>query len=147
TNRRREVRRTVPRPGPAWLAFMRRRDVAWAALFITTFTVFGGALVVYLGQQPRYYVGQVVTEPIVARFAFQHEDEQATFRAKERARQAQPPIFVANQTFYDNIRKRLSNLIALADYKQISDVPEEYREQVPLTQDALDELRSYFEGG
>lgn len=148
TNRRREVRRTAPRPGPAWVAFLRRRDVVWAMLYIAALTVCGGTIVVYLGQQPRRYVEQVVTEPIIARAPFEHKDEEATLRAKDRAREAEPAVYRLNQAYFSDLDKTLSNLIALADYERLSDVPPEIREQVPhLTQEALTQLRGYFQGG
>src|SRR5690606_24029311 len=100
------------------------------------------ALVVYLGQQPRRYIEQVVTEPVIARVPFEHKDEEATIRAKDRAREDEPAVYRPNQAYFTELDKTLSNLIALADYERLNDVPAEIRQQVPhLTQEALTQLR------
>jgi putative nucleotidyltransferase with HDIG domain len=147
TSRRREVRRAVPRPGPAWLSTLRQPDALWAALFVLTFTVVGGAVIVYMGQQPRHFIGEVLAEPVVARVAFEHRDVQATEQARIRAREEHPAVYVANQAYITQLERQLSSLIALADYERLDQVPEDYREQVGLTQGALNELRGYFQGG
>lgn len=144
--RRREVRRTVPRPGPAWLTWLRRRDVAWCVLWVTLFTVGGGLIVATIGQQPRYYQGQVIAEPIVSRTAFTHVDEEQTILARNEARNAQPPIYTPNIAYLQSLRESLANLIALAEYyDRIGDVPEDQRDPINLTAQGLSALRTYLQ--
>lgn len=147
SGRRREVRRTVRPHGPAWLEFLRRREVSWAALFLLAFTVCGGAATIYIGQKPRFYEGQMVADPIVARVSFEHENLEATRKARERAREAANPVYVPNRDYLSQLEKDLTNLIALGDHTRLVDVPEADRKKVPeLTQAALTQLGTYVQG-
>jgi len=78
TARRREVRKNVPRPGPKWVRMLRRREVGWAAIYITMLVAVAGPVALWLGGSDHYYPGQVLTEPVIVRVAFEREDVERT---------------------------------------------------------------------
>ena len=144
TARRREVRRNVPRPGPKWVQFLRRKEVDWAGLFIVLFTLVGSLIVISASIQQKYRVGQTVTKPIVSRVEFKTIDQIRTQEEKKKAGQRIPPVYTANEEYWESLLQRLTGLISLADYETIEQVPADNREQINLTQYGLAQLKQFL---
>ncbi len=147
TARRREVRRSVPRPGPRWLQFIRRREVYWACLFIIFFTLTGSLIVISAGNQLKYRVGQVITKPIVSRVEFNTIDQIRTKEEKKRAGQRVPSVYVSNESYLESLQQRMKGLIILAEYETIEQVPAENREKIQLTEYGLAQLKRFMVDG
>ncbi len=146
TARRREVRKSVPRPGPWWLQTLRRREVLWAIAFIALLVTVAGPIALWLGGDSHYYTGQVLIEPITVRVEFTREDFEATQRRRDQARSSLPPTYTHDQAYHEELNNRLSDLISLAEFETIDQAPAEYREQFKLTELALHELKTYVFG-
>lgn len=146
TARRREVRRTVPRPEPRWLQSLRRREVVWAAFYIFLFTCIAGALAVYARGNFAYHPAQITTRPIVSRVEFQAVDKQATLDRRLAAKSRVPPVYLPNEPHLDRLRGKLMGLLALADNATIDQVPSDVRENAKLTSEALAELQAFAAG-
>ena len=145
TARRREVRKNVPRPGPKWVRMLRRREVGWAAIYITMLVAVAGPVALWLGGSDHYYPGQVLTEPVIVRVAFEREDVERTQQLREAARRNLPATYVANRVYLKTLTTRLNDLLALTEYDTLDQVPAEYRQQAGLSQLALRELRAYVD--
>lgn len=143
TARRREVRKSVPRPGPRWLATLRRREVVWAGVFIALLVAVAGPVAIWLGGSDHHYPGQVITEPVTVRVAFEREDVERTRELRRAAKENLPPTYIADQNYYDALRNRLDDLLTLAEFETINDAPAEFREQMKLTDRVLRDLKSY----
>lgn len=143
TARRREVRKSVPRPGPKWVQALRRREVVWAGVFIALLVAVAGPVAIWLGGSDHYYPGQVITEPVTVRVAFEREDVERTKELRQAAKKNLPATYIPDQSYYDALKNRLNDLLTLADYETINDVPAEFREQMKLTDEVLRELKGY----
>lgn len=139
SNRRRGVRQSVPRPTPRWLAFIRQREVAWAALFVLMIGVLGSAIAVTSRDRPSFYHGQIIDRPIVPRVAFEAINHEETRRKRDEARSRVEPVFVANKTFYDLVQNEVLSLLSLAD-KPLDEYPLQFRQSINLDRDAYDLL-------
>ncbi len=144
TTRRREVRKSVPRPGPKWLEMLRRREVGWAAVYITMLLAVAGPVAIWLGGTDHAYPGQVVTEPVMVRVAFEREDVERTQQLREAAKRNLPATYVADQAYLSALTDRLNDLLTLAEYDTLEEVPAEYREQINLSELVRHELRQYI---
>jgi putative nucleotidyltransferase with HDIG domain len=142
SNRRRDVRRAVPRPAPRWLDLFRRRDFGWAVLFVLLFTVVGSAIAVSSRSRSANYLGQVIDKPIVSRVQFEAIDTDTTERDREFARRNVPPVFTHNQDLYDTLRTQVLTLLNLPrdPYEAI---PQDYRESLELSRAGYDRLAQY----
>ncbi len=139
------MRRSMAPTGPAWWVALRHRDFLWSALFVCAFALVGSLVVLLAGRQPRYYLGQELTHPIVPRVTFVHEDVKATDLARERARQEQPNVYRSDLEVYDDLRDRLIDLPAvLAEYERVDQVPREIREPLKIGTQTLRALRQRF---
>ncbi len=147
TARRREVRKSVPRPGPKWLKALQHREVGWAALYIAMLVAIAGPVAVWLGGPTHHHLGQVLTEPIVARVPFQRENTERTRELREAAKRNLPALYRADTTYRDLLASRLDELLELTKYDTLDQVPAEYKEQAEITELALRELRRYVQGG
>jgi putative nucleotidyltransferase with HDIG domain len=143
TARRREVRKSVPRPGPKWLQALRRREVVWAGVFIAMLVAVAGPTAIWLGGSDHYYPGQVLTDPVTVRVAFEREDVERTKDLRQAAKENLPATYIADQSYKDSLKNRLDDLLSLADYNTVNDAPAEYREQIKLTDLVLHELKGY----
>lgn len=143
TARRREVRKSVPRPGPKWLQALRRREVVWAGVFIAMLVAVAGPVAIWLGGSDHYYPGQVLTDPVTVRVAFEREDVERTKDLRQAAKENLPATYIADQSYKDSLKNRLDDLLSLADYNTVNDAPAEYREQIKLTDLVLHELKGY----
>ena len=141
--RRREVRRNVPRPGQTWLQQLRRREVAWATLFIAAIGLIGSFIALSLGNRIRHYPNQLVTDAIIARVDFNYIDQQLTKEKKNEARNRAPSVYVCNQPYYDELNDRLHNLLALGSLDSINQVPQDNISAKHLTKRALKRLREF----
>ena len=75
TARRGNVRRTVRKPQSGLRSMLSHRFVWWAVLYALVTTVVGGWLIHTADQRPQYVVGDIATQPIVPRVAFDAIDE------------------------------------------------------------------------
>ncbi|MEZ6189717.1 MAG: HDIG domain-containing protein [Phycisphaerales bacterium] len=144
TARRREVRKSVPRPGPKWVQALRRREVVWAGVFIAMLVAVAGPVAIWLGGSDHYYPGQVLTDPVTVRVAFEREDVERTKELRQAAKENLPATYIADQSYYDALKNRLNDLLSLADYNTVNDAPAEFREQIKLTDLVLHELKGYI---
>jgi cyclic-di-AMP phosphodiesterase PgpH len=145
TARRREVRKSVPRPGPKWVQMLRRREVGWAALYIAMLLAVAGPVALWLGGAMHHYPTEALTEPIIVRVAFEREDVERTQQLRDAARRDLPAYYFADQAYRESLTARLDDLLTLTRYNSLEDVPIEYREQLKLTELVLRELRGYVE--
>lgn len=143
TARRREVRKNVPRPGPKWVQALRRREVVWAGLFIALLVAVAGPVAVWLGGSDHDYPGQVLTEPVTVRVAFEREDIERTRQQRQSAKENLPPTYVADMVYYNKLKDKLNDLLAQADNQTLEEIPAEYRDQARMTDLVLQELKRY----
>lgn len=144
TARRREVRKNVPRPGPWWQQTLRRREVIWAAAFIVLLVAVAGPVAFWLGGNNRHYPGEVLTEPVTVRVGFEREDVEKTQRSRVKAREDLPPTYVPDMSYLTELQARLNELLSLAEYETLEDIPTEYREQAQLSELVLHELKKEY---
>ncbi len=145
TARRRDVRKSVPRPGPKWVQMLRRREVGWAALYIAMLLAVAGPVSLWLGGSMHHYPTEVLTKPIIVRIEFVREDIQRTQQLRDAARRNLPAYYFADKAYRESLTARLHDLLTLTRYETLDEVPTEYREQVKLTELVLHELRGYVE--
>jgi cyclic-di-AMP phosphodiesterase PgpH len=143
TARRREVRKSVPRPGAWWLQTLKRREVLWAGAFIALLVAVAGPIAIWMGGPDHYYPGQVLTEPITIRVGFEREDTERTQKMRVRAREDIPPTYVPNMGYRTSLQNRLNDLLTLAEFDTLEETSSEYRDQAQLTELALHELKRY----
>ncbi|MEE9211270.1 MAG: HDIG domain-containing metalloprotein [Phycisphaeraceae bacterium] len=142
--RRREVRRSVPKPARPWVDWLRRREILWAILWALTFTIVGG-LIAVSGQQPRYWVGQFVTKPIVARVDFTAVDEAKTLAERTKAYDREPAVYIANIDFYKDLQGRFEALISRAANTDLDEIPEEDRAVLSIDESVLSSLQQQLD--
>ena len=147
TARRREVRRSVPRPGPKWQRFLRRKEAAWAAGFIVVFATFASFIAITARHQPLYHLGQVVQSPIVTRTAFTFTDQAATATKRREAESRAPRVYTPNTAYFDSLGKHFQNLIGLAEHPSVKQVDGKSQDQLNLTSDAMRQLREMVKDG
>ncbi len=141
TARRREVRRSVPRPESGWLASLRRPEVGWAIVYGLSLALVATAVAVWIGHQPRFHLGQTLTRPIVARVGFEVENQRLTEEQRQLAARSQPSVYVPNEAYFDDLRQRLDELIVVAAGAETSGQRADGATQISQT--ALRELRRY----
>lgn len=146
TARRREVRRNLPRRGPKWLGWLRKRETAWGVFYCVVLAVLSSVIVLIAGARLPYEPGQAIPRAIVSRVAFQAIDKQATQEKQTAAKSREPNAYVPNGPYLESLRERMAGLIALADASTIEEIPPDYRSQVSLTRDGLEELQKYKSG-
>jgi putative nucleotidyltransferase with HDIG domain len=144
TARRREVRKSVPRPGPKWLQMLRRREVGWAAVYIVMLVVVAGPVALWLGGTTHHFPGEVITAPVTVRVAFEREDIERTQQLRDTAKRNLPATYVPDRAYLSTLTDRLNDLLTLAEYDTLEEVPAEYREQIKLTELVRHELRQYI---
>jgi len=147
TARRREVRKSVPRPGPWWQQTIRRREVLWATAFVALFVTIAGLVAFWLGGSNHYYPSQVLTEPVMVRVTFEREDVEQTKKLRAKAREDLAPTYSADQDYRTELQNRLNGLLELAKYDTLDSVPAEYRENIKLSELVLHELKQYMNNG
>ena len=109
-SRRREVRKALPRQRPNLREMMGRREVFWAIVYGVAFVMVASAIVLSAREEMPYRPGQLVDEPVVARVSFSYDDLAARERAVEQKRQKTPNVYVINQAFVEQLRKRVEAL-------------------------------------
>ncbi len=144
TARRRELRRNSPRSTSEWAQVARRKDVLWAVFYALLFTGIGGGLALQYTTDRDYQVGQYMERPVVTRVGFSAVDEERTKERKREAAEDEPAVYVANRQYLESLIDRFTGLIGLADYTTLAEVPPESVEQLQLDQQALDQLKKYY---
>lgn len=147
TARRREVRRNLPKPTAAWRELLRRREVAWAALYATTFAVIATLVAVpVIDRQAPVEVGQSAVRPVVSRVDFETIDEDATELDRRQRAEAVLPQFEVNQPLLQDIEAALASLpTAVRDAETLDDLNPQAREELGLDEAAFTELRRYVD--
>lgn len=144
TARRREVRKNVPRPGSWWLQALRRREVLWAVTFIALLVTVAGPVAFWLGGGNHHYPGEVLTKPVTVRVTFKREDVEKTQRSRVKAREDLYPTYVPDMSYLTELQNRLNELLSLAEYETLEDIPTEYRDQAKLSELVLYELKKVY---
>jgi len=163
TARRREVRRNLPKANPGWREFVRRPDVAWAALFAAVFAVVATLIASPLIDRAQpMHLGQVVERPIISRVPFNVVDNEATQLDQRYAADLVAPQFEANRLLYDSLRMDLlalpstlagserfadlpQDLVVALGMQQVdpNETPQQREQRITNNQQALDVLRAY----
>lgn len=146
TARRREVRRNLHKPTAAWRDLLRRREVAWAALFIVGFATIATLVSVpALDQRRPLELEQFATRPIVSRVAFDVVDTDATELDRRQRAASVLPIFEPDLDLKRNVESALAILPELIrDAEAFDDVDAQTRDEFGLTQEAFDELARHY---
>ena len=139
--RRREVRRTLPQSESTLIAFLRRREVGWAAAFVVGLAVPAALVMMLLGGDDRLRVGQRVDEAIVSRADFRTEDAQATAAAKEAARKEVLRIYRFDPRVFEALRSQVNSLARLTEKERLEDISETTRNEYQLDQAAFEALK------
>ena len=150
TPRRREVRRTIDRPGSMWFHWLTRRDVAFSAVYVLAVTTVASLIVLAGRNRLPYHEGQIVTRPLYARIDFESIDKEATEDRRRNARDQQRSIYGPNQAYFDVIREKLAQLIALAaeaKYQTVEQIPEETRKSLQLDAASFAQLQRFVVDG
>lgn len=134
----------MPRSGPSRFAALQRKEFVWSVMFVTLFALAGSVTILLLGRQPRFFAGQQMTEPVVARVPFVHTDEERTILLRQQAIDRQPPVFRANEELYEKLRESFRGLPSLADAERLDQVPPDLRDSLKLTANGLRSLRERF---
>ncbi len=134
--RRREVRRSVPRP--TRLAGMDRGQLAWAALYVGIFTLLGGLIAISGQSEPPFREGQVLSQSILARVAFQAPDASKTAEERRRAFDNEPAVYDFNEAYFTELEGQFDSLVQLAGDTSI-------RNTEDLPPQALTTLRQFLD--
>ncbi|MCG3121707.1 MAG: hypothetical protein GIKADHBN_00077 [Phycisphaerales bacterium] len=117
--------------------------VAWSVVILAGFIILGTLLVVWARERPLVAVGRVMNSTRLVRLTMSAEDRALTDAAREAARQRTPRTYVADPTFFDELRNSLDSLPrALASAKSLSDVDPRLRDQYGLTEASLAALQA-----
>jgi len=143
TNRRREVRKAVPKPGPTWHGLLRSRAFGYATLYVVALTAVAALVAVPHRLAPPFHADQIATRPVVARVAFQAVDEEKTLRAREQAAANTPSVYRANDELRTKLLARFDNLIGLAELESIDQVPEDARRLMKVDAKAFEALKTF----
>ncbi len=148
TTRRREIRKTLPKPQAAWRRLIVHPPVLWAALFAALYVAFASWITLDSLDDPAYRPGQVVDRAVVSRVPFEAVNIKATSQARERARAEVPAIYVPNAPFLEATERSLATLPAVAAAAPSLDkVAQDIRERFGLTEATLEALRTYQTDG
>ncbi|MCC7146638.1 MAG: HDIG domain-containing protein [Phycisphaeraceae bacterium] len=129
------------------MQFFLRKDVAWPLLYIAMLTLLASFLAFTADTHPPYFVGQVVTKPIVSRVEFEAVNEIRTRDAKSNAREKEPAIYRPNREYLDRLREKLLNLGELGlnqSIQTIDRIGSQTRENWSITPEVLAELKRYM---
>ncbi len=146
TARRREVRRYLPRPGRR-VGPLAQPDFVMAGLWALGLAIVATLIAWPENVRLRYEPGRVVDEPIVARVDFQAIDRERTEQRRTDAMNRQPRVYVANERFYQELRQVLDEeLLALAGYESVEELPRDYRERYAIEAETLEVLHAFAAG-
>jgi len=120
-HRRREVRKAIAKPTHAerWRDVVRSRQVLWAAGYATAFAVVAAALAVFGRADREPQVGDVLTEPYVARVGFGVVNAEATEKNREQARGQIGNVYVPNDEYFLTIRNNIDAVLSLESLDQV----------------------------
>ncbi len=142
--RREELRRTVPRPDPEFVAWVRRPEFMATVLMAIAFGIGFGILIATSREVPRAFIGQLAIEPAVNEHDFAVEDKNATMEERENARRAAPRYYVANANYLSSLKAAIDGLpVATFEKTDLSAIGQELVNRFDLTSDALRELQRY----
>ncbi len=99
---------------------MDRGQFAWAALYVAIFTIFGGLIVIGGQRQTPYREGDVLSQSILARVAFQAPDTTRTTEERRRAFESEPSVYDFNEAYFEELRGKFDSLVQLAADTSIS---------------------------
>ncbi len=118
--------------------FVARPMLGWGVTIGIGFAILAGLLAAWAREQPRVSVGQILSHTRVVRIEFRLEDEEATERLREMARQRTARVYVGDEPYLQEIAVSLENLPkTLVSVKSLDEVAHEIRAQFHLTEATL----------
>jgi len=126
--------------------WLRRKDAAWAALYIAVTAIVAAVIASPVAdRKSALEPGQVAVTNHVSRVAFDVVDEAATELDRRERLRTVAPQFAANRVQYDRLQLDIAALPMIArDAATFGDVPEATRQSLGLTQASFDELTKFF---
>jgi len=133
----------VRKPQSGLRSMLSHRFVWWAVLYALVTTVVGGWLIHTADQRPQYVVGDIATQPIVPRVAFDAIDERETEIRRQNARDREPSVYKLNENFIQLVKADLQKLVQIGiDYETPQQIPSDLRDGLSIDTRALSELKS-----
>jgi len=130
------------------LASLRTPAHAKGLLIALAFALVAGVLVAYVREHIAPAPGRIAIASVIARTAFTVEDAGATERARQRARDATPRIYTADEQPFQETEQAVLRLpAALADAPTLGDVAQAIRDAWPLTDERLAAVRTHVIDG
>jgi putative nucleotidyltransferase with HDIG domain len=122
--------------------FVQSPKVVWGVAILIGFIVLGSLTVIWSREQPLVAVGRVMNETRLVRLTMSAEDKVLTEAAKDAARKSTPRTYVADITYFDELKTSIESLPrALASTTTLADVDPKLRDQFRLTEASLAALR------
>ncbi|MFO0783718.1 MAG: HDIG domain-containing protein [Phycisphaerales bacterium] len=140
--RRTRLKRKLPRPTSAGLAWLRVDSNIHALLVALAFVAAGAALVAWSRDLPRAFSGQIATASKVNRLEYTLVNEALTEQRRADARKAAPRVYDMNVDYVERVRSALDGLPQLVrDKTDLSEMQPEVVERYGLTPSTFQELR------
>lgn len=108
--RRTRLKKKLPRPTSAGMAWLRDPSNVHALIVAVCFTVVAAALLTWSHDLPRAYPGQVASSSRVNRVEYPVANELATTKLREDARKAAPRVYEVNTDYVERMRSAIEAL-------------------------------------
>ncbi len=121
--RRNRLKRKLPRPTSAGVAWLKDPPNIHALLVAAGFIVMAALLVAWSRDVPRIYSGQVATTSRVNRLDYPVPNEAATELRREDARKAAPRVYEINNDYLERVRAAIEGLpLLVADKDELAEM-------------------------
>ncbi|MFO0963780.1 MAG: HDIG domain-containing protein [Phycisphaerales bacterium] len=148
TGRRTRIRRKLPRPTSAGIAWLRDESNLRAVLVAVAFVVAATAVITWSREVPRYYPGQLVATSRVNRLEYRNTNEQATAKRREDASKAAPRVYSVSGAYVERMRAAIEGLpLLLRGKASFTEIQPAIVERYGLTPELLEEFQSQDAGG
>ncbi|MDP7069965.1 MAG: HDIG domain-containing protein [Phycisphaerales bacterium] len=142
--RRREIRRNIPKPAADIRQAIRRPEFVRSAVIILAFLIALSILVVWARERVWSYPGMVAKQPQLTRLDYRLENVAATQTLRDEARAASPFIYVPNSPALDRLHSSLLGLpTAVAGTESLTDVADELKQLFRLDDSSLTAVRPF----
>ncbi len=142
--RREEIRRTLGKPSFEFASILEKPERLTATGLVLLFCLLMSIVTVWSRGEIKVRVGQVMDDTRLTRVEFDVVNETRTNEARERARNAAPPVFTLNVAYLERLRGPLLNLpLAASGVEDIEALAPEFRQPFNLDASGLERMRAF----
>ncbi len=145
SGRRTRIRRKLPRPTSAGVAWLRDERNFAAVLVAIAFVALAAAVITWSREIPRYFKGQVVATSRVHRVESTNPNETATRQRREDASKAAPRVYSESAAYIERLRAAVEGLpVLLQDKATFEEVQPAVRTRYGLSPESFAAFQAHL---